>query len=76
MGQHIRFPLLVPEVICDDKLESKQKQCPSNLTSNLVSIQNTSCHEILQVHMVCIHNDFMFSSFKQMTPFFKGIRGD
>jgi hypothetical protein len=76
MGQHIRFPLLVPKVICDDKLESKQKQCPLSLTSNLVSIQNTSYHEILRVHMVWIHSDFVLSSFKQMTPFLKGIHGD
>jgi hypothetical protein len=48
IGQHIKFLLLAPKVICDDKLELKQRQCPLNL----VSIQNMSCHEILQVLMV------------------------
>jgi hypothetical protein len=48
MGQHIKFPLLASKAICDEKLELKQGQCPPSL----VSIQNTSCHEILQVLMV------------------------
>jgi hypothetical protein len=40
---------------------------------SLVSIQNMNCHEILEVLMVWIQNDFMLNSFKQMTPFLKGI---
>jgi hypothetical protein len=67
--QHIRFSLFTPKAICDDKLKSKQRQCPSSLAL----IQNMNCHEILQVLMVWIHNDFMLSSLKQMTPFLKGI---
>jgi hypothetical protein len=47
-GQSIRFPLLALKAICDDKLKLGQGQCPMNL----VLIQNTSCHEILQVFMV------------------------
>jgi hypothetical protein len=31
MGQRIKFSLLAPRVICADKLESKQSQCPSKL---------------------------------------------
>jgi hypothetical protein len=46
--QCIRFPLLAFKAICDNKLELKQRQCPSSLTL----IQNMSCHEILQVFMV------------------------
>ncbi len=67
--QYIKFPLLAPKAICDDKLKSRQGQCPPSLAS----IQNTNCHEILQVFMVWIHNDFMLSSFKQMTRILKGI---
>jgi hypothetical protein len=48
MGQRIKFPLLTPKVICDDKLKSGQGQCPPSLAL----IQNTSCHEILQIFMV------------------------
>ncbi len=33
MRQCIMFPLLTPKAICDDKLKSRQKQCPPNLTS-------------------------------------------
>jgi len=50
-------------------LESRQGQCPLSLTL----IQNMSCHEILQVLKVWIHNDFMLNFFKQMLPFLKGI---
>jgi len=33
-GQGIRFPLLAPRARCDDdKLESKQGQCPLNFVS-------------------------------------------
>ncbi len=32
-GTRIRFPLLAFRVICDDKLELRQKQCPSSLVS-------------------------------------------
>ncbi len=46
--------MLASKAICDDKLELKQRQCPSSLAS----IQNISCHEILQVFMVWIHSDF------------------
>jgi hypothetical protein len=46
--QRNRFSLLAPKATCDDKLKLKQGQCPPNFTS----IQNTSCHEILQVLMV------------------------
>jgi len=46
-GQHIRFRLLAPRAICDVKLELRQGQCPPSLES----IQNTSCHVILQVFM-------------------------
>jgi hypothetical protein len=45
MGQRIRFPLLTPKVICDNKPKSRQGQCPLSLAL----IQNKSCHEILQV---------------------------
>ncbi len=62
--QCIKFPLLEPRAICDDKLQSRQGQC--SLSSAL--IQNTNCYEILQVLMVYIHNEFMLSSFKQMMP--------
>jgi hypothetical protein len=48
MGQRIRFPLLAPKSICDDKLESKQEKCPWSL----MSIQNINCHKILQIIMV------------------------
>jgi hypothetical protein len=48
MGQRITFPLIVPMVICDDKLQSRHGQCPPSLAS----IQNTNYHEILQVLMV------------------------
>jgi hypothetical protein len=48
MGQCIKFPLLAPRAINDDKLELKQEQCPPNLAS----IQNTNCHKILQIIMV------------------------
>jgi hypothetical protein len=49
MGQRvIRFPLLTLRVICDDKLDLRQRYCPPSLAS----IQNTSFHEILQVFMV------------------------
>jgi len=44
MGQRIKFPLLTPKVICDDKSKSGQGQCPPSLAL----IQNTSCHEISQ----------------------------
>jgi hypothetical protein len=67
--QCIRFFLLTPKAICDDKLTLEQRQCPPNFAST----QNTSCHETLQVLMVWIHNDFMLNFFKQMTPFLKGI---
>jgi len=67
-GQRIKFPLLVFRVICDDKSKSGQGQWPLSLTS----VQNTSCHEILQVLML-IHNDFKLRSFKQMTSLVKGI---
>jgi hypothetical protein len=69
MGQCIRFLLLGPKVICDDKLKWRQGQCPFSLAS----IQNMSYHEILQVFMVWIHNDLMLNSFKQVMPLFKGI---
>jgi hypothetical protein len=46
--QHIMFPLLEPKAISDDKLESKQGECPPNL----VLIQNMNCHEISQILMV------------------------
>ncbi len=67
--QCIMFPLLALRVICDDKSKSRHGHCPSSLAS----IQNTNCHEILQVLMVWIHNDFMLNSFKQMIPLLKGI---
>jgi hypothetical protein len=44
MGQCIRFPLLTPKVIRDNKPKSRQGQCPLSLALT----QNTS-HEILQV---------------------------
>ncbi len=69
MGPHIRFPLLALKPICDNKLESIQRQCPLSLAL----IQNMSCHEILQVFMVWIHKDFMLNYFKQMLPLFKSI---
>jgi hypothetical protein len=43
MGQCIKFLLLTPKAICDDKLKLKQGQCPLSL----MLIQNTCCHEIL-----------------------------
>jgi len=43
MKQQIRFPLLAHKAICDDKLKSRQGQCPPSL----VLIQNMSYHEIL-----------------------------
>jgi hypothetical protein len=48
MGQCIKFPLLAPKAICDDKLELRQGQCPPSLAW----IQNISYHEIRQVLMV------------------------
>ncbi len=45
MGQRIRFPLLTLKVLCDNKPKLRQGQCPLSLAL----IQNTSCHEILQV---------------------------
>ncbi len=65
----IRFLLLGPKAICDDKLKWRQGQCPLSL----VSIKNMSHQKILQVLMVWIHNDFILSSFKQMMPLLKGI---
>jgi len=44
-GTTHQFPLLTPKVICDNKPKSRQGQCPLSLAL----IQNTSCHEILQV---------------------------
>jgi len=58
IGQCIKFSLLTPKVICDDKLELKQGQCPPSL----VLIQNT-CHEILQILIIWIHSDFLLNSF-------------
>jgi len=43
-GTMHQFPLLTPKVICDNKLKSRQGQCPLSLAL----IQDTSCHEILQ----------------------------
>jgi hypothetical protein len=65
----IKFSLLVPKVMCDDKSKLQQGQSPSSLTL----FQNMNCYEILQVLMVWIHNDFMLNSFKQMKPLFKNI---
>jgi hypothetical protein len=70
MGQCIKFPLLAPKAICDDKLKTKHEQCPPILAS----IQNMSCHEILHIFIVSIYYDFMLSSLKQMMSLFKGIR--